>query len=139
VALEASPPPDEGCPHVTDDDPPTRAIRAFWENRQSAVTEHRLLHSDAAITDLMTEMLVEHGISQNAIQYGKALSLPGGYGPTSRRWDLIAVDDELPIAAIEIKTLIGRSIGNNSVIARKRLLALPRTSTERIGCLRSKR
>ncbi|MCA2218046.1 Shedu anti-phage system protein SduA domain-containing protein [Jidongwangia harbinensis] len=95
------------------EDPPTRAIRTFWEERQGAVSEHRVLHSDAAITDLLTEMLVEHGISQNAIQYGKALSLPGGYGPTSRRWDLLAVDDELPIAAIEIKTLIGRSIGNN--------------------------
>ena len=95
------------------ENPSTEAIRTFWEDRHGAVAEHGVLHSDAAITDLLTEMLVEHGIGRNAIQYGKALSLPGGYGPTSRRWDLIAVDDDLPVAAIEIKTLTGGSIGKN--------------------------
>lgn len=95
------------------DDAPTRAIRAFWENRHAATTERRLSHDDTAILDLLTNMLVEHGVSREAIRPGQAPNLPGGYGFGNRRWDLLVVDDELPIAAIEVKAMIGTSFGNN--------------------------
>ena len=94
------------------DDAPTRAIRAFWETQQSPATERRLLRGDTAITDLLADTLVAHGVSRDAIRPGQAPNLPGGYGLGNRRWDLLVVDDELPIAGIEVKTMTGRSFGN---------------------------
>ncbi|GLY23722.1 Shedu anti-phage system protein SduA domain-containing protein [Micromonospora sp. NBRC 101691] len=95
------------------DDPATRAIRAFWQDRQAAATERRLMLGDDAITELLTDMLVRHGVDRNAIRPRQAPKLPGAYGWGNRRWDLLVVDDELPIAAIDVKAMIGPSLGNN--------------------------
>ncbi|WP_433281826.1 Shedu anti-phage system protein SduA domain-containing protein [Micromonospora sp. CA-244673] len=95
------------------DDPATHAIHAFWQDRQAAATERRLMPRRDAITELLTDMLVGHGVDRNAIRPHQAPKLPGGYGMGNRRWDLLVVDDELPIAAIEVKAMTGTSFGNN--------------------------
>ncbi|MFG1842864.1 Shedu anti-phage system protein SduA domain-containing protein [Micromonospora sp. NPDC049175] len=95
------------------DDPATQAIRAFWQDRQAPTAERRLTPGGDAITGLLTDMLVGHGVSQDAVRPRQAPKLPGGYGLGNRRWDLLVVDDELPIAAIEVKAMTGTSIGHN--------------------------
>jgi hypothetical protein len=63
-------------------------------------------------SELITSLLVDVGVAQEHIFYRKSLELPGFFRPT-KEWDLLVVRDGQLIAAIELKSQVGPSFGNN--------------------------
>ncbi len=61
---------------------------------------------------LFTELIVRAGVSDEHIFCKCNLELPGFYRPT-KEWDLLVVQDGQLIAAIEVKSQVGPSFGNN--------------------------
>lgn len=62
--------------------------------------------------NLFTELVAEAGISDKYVFQKKALELPGFFRPT-KEWDLLVVRDKTLIAAVEAKSQVGPSFGNN--------------------------
>jgi hypothetical protein len=62
--------------------------------------------------DLFTEVIARAGISEKHIFRKKAVELPGFFRPT-KEWDLLVVKEEALVAAIEAKSQVGPSFGNN--------------------------
>ena len=62
--------------------------------------------------DLFTELVILAGIPGNCIFRKKAVELPGFFRPT-KEWDLLIVQERTLIAAIEAKSQVGPSFGNN--------------------------
>jgi hypothetical protein len=62
--------------------------------------------------DLFTELIVKAGIAERFIFRKRAVELPGFFRPT-KEWDLLVVQDGRLIAAIEAKSQVGPSFGNN--------------------------
>jgi hypothetical protein len=62
--------------------------------------------------DLFSEVITEVGIPSQFIFRKKAVELPGFFRPT-KEWDLLVVRDQRLIAAIEAKSQVGPSFGNN--------------------------
>jgi hypothetical protein len=62
--------------------------------------------------DLFTTLVTQAGISENYIFRKKAVELPGFFRPT-KEWDLLVVRGRTLIAAIEAKSQVGPSFGNN--------------------------
>jgi len=61
---------------------------------------------------LMTEIIVEAGIDERFIFHKKNLELPGFFRPT-KEWDLLVIRDGQLIVALEAKSQVGPSFGNN--------------------------
>jgi hypothetical protein len=61
---------------------------------------------------LLTEIIVEAGVDQRHVFHNKNLELPGFFRPT-KEWDLLVVRDGQLIAALEAKSQVGPSFGNN--------------------------
>lgn len=61
---------------------------------------------------LLTDVLVETGEKPDNIFHKKKLELPGFFRPT-KEWDLLVVRDEQLILALEAKSQVGPSFGNN--------------------------
>ena len=61
---------------------------------------------------LVTNLILRSGIESSAIFHKKALELPGYFRP-EKKWDLLVVKDGQLIAAIEAKSQVGPSFGNN--------------------------
>jgi hypothetical protein len=62
--------------------------------------------------DLFAGLISQAGIPQPFIFRKKAVELPGFFRPT-KEWDLLVVRDRKLIAAIEAKSQVGLSFGNN--------------------------
>ena len=62
--------------------------------------------------DLFTELITRAGIPERYIFRKKAVELPGFFRPT-KEWDLLVVSNRTLIAAIEAKSQVGPSFGNN--------------------------
>lgn len=62
--------------------------------------------------DLFTDLITQAGISPHYVFRKKAVELPGFFRP-SKEWDLLVVRDRTLIAAIEAKSQVGPSFGNN--------------------------
>ena len=62
--------------------------------------------------DLFIEIATAAGIPANYVFKNKAVELPGFFRPT-KEWDLLVVRDRTLIAAIEAKSQVGPSFGNN--------------------------
>jgi hypothetical protein len=62
--------------------------------------------------DLLTELISQAGIPLPCIFRKKAVELPGYFRPT-KEWDLLVVRERKLIAAIEAKSQVGPSFGNN--------------------------
>jgi hypothetical protein len=62
--------------------------------------------------DIFTELITQAGISEHHVFRKKAVELPGFFRPT-KEWDLLVVRDGTLIAAIEAKSQVGPSFGNN--------------------------
>lgn len=103
------------------------AVKAFWGNRQAA----RQKQIEAGIVDqgeragvtagknmdgfvaLVKELVLANGLPEESIQVRRTvLTLPGFFRPT-KVWDLLVVHQKKLIAAIEFKSQIGPSFGNN--------------------------
>lgn len=104
-----------------------KAVRQFWETRkrqekmQGRVTGIRDQGSRSAVTGgaqmdgfakLVSELLMENGITTATVSRKINVELPGFFRPT-KQWDLlIKVDGDL-LASIEFKSQVGPSFGNN--------------------------
>ncbi|CRM67302.1 PaeR7I family type II restriction endonuclease [Pseudomonas sp. 44 R 15] len=105
----------------------SEAVRAFWGNRTAA----RAKQIEAGVLDqgeragvtggknmdgfmvLLLELLRANGLSHAEIHQSRAvLTLPGYFRPT-KLWDLIVIYKGELIAAIELKSQVGPSFGNN--------------------------
>jgi Restriction endonuclease XhoI len=62
--------------------------------------------------DLFTELITRAGIPRRFVFRKKAIELPGFFRPT-KEWDLLVVREQTLIAAIEAKSQVGPSFGNN--------------------------
>lgn len=115
----------ETIPHI----PPyvfSDAVRHFWVTRKgqaarqaergsgdqgarAAVTGGRQMDGFIAkIVDLMRAA----GVSGDSIYYARHRELPGYFRPT-KDWDLVVAADDHLLAAIELKSQVGPSFGNN--------------------------
>lgn len=105
-----------------------RAIQGFWRARDSAATEQiRAGRKDqgnrAAVTagknmdgfvDLIVDLAVANGLNASDVYRNKSVvTLPGFFRPT-KMWDLVIVRHGHLIAAIEFKSQVGPSFGNNT-------------------------
>ncbi len=100
---------------------------AFWGNREQA----RQKQVEAGVTDqgerasvtggknmngftaLVIDVVTANGLSEASVYQKKSwLSLPGFFRPT-KLWDLLIVNDGRLIAALELKSHVGPSFGNN--------------------------
>ena len=103
-----------------------KAVAHYWQTRamqrrkqedsgkadqglRSAVTGGA--HMDGFI-DIFTELVTDVGIPEQCIFRKKAVELPGFFRPT-KEWDLLIIHDQTLIAAIEAKSQVGPSFGNN--------------------------
>lgn len=104
----------------------SRAVAHYWQTRaaqrrkqeQSGKADQGLR---SAVTggaqmdgfiDLFTALVTEAGIPEQFIFRKKTVELPGYFRPT-KEWDLLVVKERQLIAAIEAKSQVGPSFGNN--------------------------
>jgi len=64
------------------------------------------------IIQLLSDIIVDSGIPKEQVFFKKALELPGFFRPT-KEWDLLVVRDGLLLVALEAKSQVGPSFGNN--------------------------
>jgi hypothetical protein len=103
-----------------------KAVAAYWKTRQaqfdrqgkaggkdqgarSAVTGGAQMDG---FVSLITKLIIQAGGDRGSIFYNKRLELPGFFRPT-KEWDLLVVKDGQLIVAIETKSQVGPSFGNN--------------------------
>ena len=103
-----------------------KAIAFYWHTREkqsnkqkdqgttdqgarSAVTGGAQM--DGIIT-LLTEIIIDSGIPVNCIYHNRFLQLPGFFRPT-KEWDLLVVKNGQLLLALEAKSQVGPSFGNN--------------------------
>jgi hypothetical protein len=104
----------------------SKAIAYFWKTRKSQVEKQNQTGRPdqgyrGAVTggaqmdgfiNLITEIIESNGIDKKHIFYKKSLELPGYFRPT-KEWDLLVVKDNQLIIAMEAKSQVGPSFGNN--------------------------
>lgn len=61
---------------------------------------------------LVTDLIVEAGISSEHVFFDRCLELPGFFRPT-KEWDLLVIRDGQLLVALEAKSQVGPSFGNN--------------------------
>lgn len=102
------------------------AVRLYWETRlrqlqkqrdsggsdqglRSAVTGGAQMNGFIGV---LTKLVVEAGIDRAHIFYEQSLELPGYFRP-NKKWDFIIVVKGRLVAALEAKSQVGPSFGNN--------------------------
>jgi hypothetical protein len=65
-----------------------------------------------ALEVLLTDILVDAGLPESDIHARTALELPGYYRP-EKKWDLLVVSGGQLVMAVEFKSQVGPSFGNN--------------------------
>ncbi len=103
-----------------------RAVALYWETRatqrdrqkqtgkadqglRSAVTGGAQMDG---FIDLFTELIAAAGIPAACVYRNKNVELPGFFRPT-KEWDLLVIRDNTLLVAIEAKSQVGPSFGNN--------------------------
>lgn len=103
-----------------------KAIAFYWQTRdaqgkkqkeqggsdqgaRSAVTGGAHMNG---VIKLLTEIIIESGISDDCIYHKQFLQLPGFFRPT-KEWDLLVVKNGQLLLALEAKSQVGPSFGNN--------------------------
>lgn len=102
------------------------AVRSFWKTRnlqtqkqgsssgkkdyglRGSVTGGKQLDG---FIGLFTDHMIAFGLPEESIHYRQTV-LPGYYRPT-KEWDIVVVQDGQLVAAIELKSHVGPSFGNN--------------------------
>lgn len=102
------------------------AVQSFWDARdrqqkkqveagkidagtRGAVTGGTQM---GALETLMTDVLVDAGLNRDSVRARTALEVPGYYRP-EKKWDLLVVVEDQLLVAIEFKSQVGPSFGNN--------------------------
>jgi len=62
--------------------------------------------------DLFTGLIIDSGIEERCVFRKRAIELPGFFRPT-KEWDLLVVREDMLLIAIEAKSQVGPSFGNN--------------------------
>jgi len=102
------------------------AVQAFWDARdrqqQAQITAGRIdAGTRGAVTGgaqmgalevLLTDVLVSAGLPRSDIRARTALELPGYYRP-EKKWDLLVISAGRLVMAVEFKSQVGPSFGNN--------------------------
>lgn len=104
------------------------ATMAFWGNRQRAM-EAKIAAGTTDVGErgavtagntmdgfvaLMIELVHANGLGHASIYRNRAaLTLPGYFRPT-KLWDILIMQDKRLVAAIEMKSQVGPSFGNNA-------------------------
>lgn len=103
-----------------------RAVKYFWEARAGQADRQRSAeaatrgersavlaggHMDD-LAQLVSELLVETDLPKDSIHYSRSADIPGFFRAT-KQWDLLVVYDGALLAAIEFKSQVGPSFGNN--------------------------
>lgn len=103
-----------------------KAVEYYWHSRRgqtekqqakarldagnrSAVTGGGQMHG---MEQLVVQILREAGLDELTIYTGSSLELPG-YFRAEKKWDLLVVSKGLLVAALEFKSQVGPSFGNN--------------------------
>ncbi|GAB3279397.1 PaeR7I family type II restriction endonuclease [Actinocorallia lasiicapitis] len=89
--------------------PAQLAIETFWKLR-SAVTSNQHMRE---LERLVENEFLKAGIPASSIRHGSAAELPGYYRAT-KKWDTVVVHNGILVAAIEFKSQVGPSFGNNA-------------------------
>lgn len=103
-----------------------QAVASYWITRQRQMKKQETSGrtdqgARSAVTggaqmdgflSLLTDLLQEAGVEQRHIFRKKALELPGFFRAT-KEWDLLVVRDGQLIVALEVKSQVGPSFGNN--------------------------
>ena len=103
-----------------------KAVVSYWSTRRSQSAKQsssgqRDQGARSAVTGgaqmdgfirLMTELIDRSGIKSQHIFHNAGLELPGFFRPT-KEWDLLVVRDGQLILALEAKSQVGPSFGNN--------------------------
>lgn len=105
----------------------SEAVQAFWRNREAArqrqIGSGNADHGERAgvtagknmdgFIALVLDLVRGNGLSHAQIhQHRAVLTLPGYFRPT-KLWDLLVIHEGELIAAIELKSQVGPSFGNN--------------------------
>lgn len=103
------------------------AVKYFWSTRERQAAEQggesgkKDAGARAAVTGgaqmdgfirLVRDILYDHGLKQAEIIHESRLEIPGWYR-AEKKWDLLVITDGKLVAAIEFKSQIGPSFGNN--------------------------
>ena len=102
------------------------AIQYFWNTRSGQITKQtahgmRDQGNRGAVTggkqldgfvNLICDLLIFNGVPQSCIFITSYLELPGYFRP-NKKWDLLVVDNNELIIAIEFNSQVGHSFGNN--------------------------
>ena len=103
-----------------------RAVTHFWLTRRRQAERQRSTGrkdqgARSAVTGgaqmdgfvgLITDLTLEAGVDESHVFRKKCLDLPGFFRPT-KQWDLLVVRDEQLVVALEVKSQVGPSFGNN--------------------------
>jgi len=102
------------------------AVRHYWRTRSRQLEKQRQAggldqglrsavtggaHMDGFI-ELLTKLVIEAGLAREHVFCNEALELPGYFRPT-KRWDFLVVVNRQLVAALEAKSQVGPSFGNN--------------------------
>lgn len=104
----------------------SKAVAHYWLTREEQTKKQKTTGGGdqgarSAVTggaqmdgfiSLITEIILEAGIEERYVFHNKNLELPGFFRPT-KEWDLLVVKDEQLIIALEAKSQVGPSFGNN--------------------------
>jgi hypothetical protein len=104
----------------------SKAIAHFWQTRKQQAEKQTLSGKKdqgarSAVTggaqmdgfiSLICDLIVKTGIDQRFIFFNTAIELPGFFRPT-KEWDLLVVKNGQLILALEAKSQVGPSFGNN--------------------------
>jgi hypothetical protein len=102
------------------------AVSFYWRTRQQQIEKQagsgikdqgfRSAVTGGAQMDgfieIFTKLVIEAGIDRSHIFYKESLELPGYFRPT-KKWDFLVVVKGQLIAALEAKSQVGPSFGNN--------------------------
>jgi hypothetical protein len=102
------------------------AIAFYWQTRDDQTRKQKDQGSSdqgsrSAVTGgaqmdgviaLLSEIIMESGIPESCIFHNQALQLPGFFRPT-KEWDLLVVKKGQLLLALEAKSQVGPSFGNN--------------------------
>ena len=103
-----------------------QAVRHFWQTRneqsqRQSEAGRRDQGSRGSVTGgkqmdgfvaLVKQHLIRCGVASGSIHTDTSLELPGYFRP-EKKWDLIVVERSTLVAAMEFKSQIGPSFGNN--------------------------
>lgn len=103
------------------------AVRVFWGNRAAAAAKQKELGREdqgerAGVTSgknmdgfltLIQDIIRANGLTDAEMMVGRRLlTLPGFFRPT-KLWDLLVINHGRLVAALELKSQVGPSFGNN--------------------------